>query len=207
MLERIPSVTREYDLYRFAAQPRVESVIREDQIRIEKLANLLEYLHQRLFPSGFESLLDHPFDPRRLSASRFTDGTFPVFYASLESETAESEARHHLAIRLAEKPASSSTSYYVKFRCSFHGEVKDIRKMQDDWPGLVHKDGYKFCNSLGVEATMAGLDGLVVPSARRRGGTNVPVFSRASLHPPVHGELIKFDNASGSCDDEADSTP
>lgn len=69
MLERIPSVTREYDLYRFAAQPRVESVIREDQIRIEKLENLLEYLHQRLFPSGFEPLLDESNPPLALAIS------------------------------------------------------------------------------------------------------------------------------------------
>ena len=206
MLENLPSVTREYELYRFSAEPRVESVIREDRISIEKVDNLLEYLSQRLFPLGFASLLDVPFDLDRLSASRFTDGTFPVFYASLEPETAESEARHQLAIRITEKTASFCTLYYVKFRCSFRGEVKDIRHMQDDWPDLMHEDDYKFCTSLGVEAARAGLDGLIVPSVRRRGGTNVPVFSRKSLHTPVHGELVKFDRPSDGCDEEVDST-
>lgn len=207
MLEGLASVTCEFDLYRFAAEPRVESVVKEDRFRIEKVENLLDYLRQQIFPSGFESLLDVPFDQGRLSVSRFTDGSFPVFYASLESETAESEARHQLAIRITEKTASFCTLYYVKFRCSFRGEVKDIRQMQDDWPDLMHEDDYKFCTGLGVEAARAGLDGLVVPSVRCRGGTNVPVFSRASLHAPVHGELVKFDRPSDSCDDEVGSIP
>lgn len=207
MLEGLASVTCEHDLYRFAAQPRVESVLKEDRFRIEKSENLLEYLRQRVFPTGFDTLLDAPFDPDRLSASRFTDGSFPVFYASLESETAESEARHQLAIRLTKKTASFCTLYYVKFRCSFRGKAKDVRTMQGDWPGLVHEDDYRFCTALGVEAARTGLDALLVPSVRRRGGTNVPVFSRESLHVPVHGELVKFHRPSDGLDDKVDSIP
>ena len=193
MLEEIPAVDRLYDLYRFAAQPKIEQVIKEDGLEVDDSEKLLALVRQQN-SEGHEALLDDPFDPdrRSRSKSRYTDGTFSVFYASLEVETARTEVEHWLMERLRAEGDPLPTTHYVMFQCSFRGTVKDLRRMEDAWPDLVHEDDYKFCNEIGIEASSAGLDGLVVPSVRRRGGTNVPVFSRTSLHSPVSKQLVKF---------------
>lgn len=201
MLEEIPAVDREYDLYRFAAQPEIEQVIKEDALEIEDSENMFTLVRQYNSEEG-KALLDDPFDLDRRAKSRYTDGKFSVFYASLEVETARTEVKHWLMVRLGSGVGSLPTTHYVMFQCSFRGRVKDLRKMEDDWPDLVHEDDYKFCNELGIEASSAGLDGLVVPSVRRKGGTNVPVFSRNSLHSPVDRQFVKFATDPGSDDVE-----
>lgn len=191
MLKEIPAVDRLYDLYRFAAQPKIEQVIKEDGLGIEDSEKLFALVRQQN-SEGHEALLDDPFDLDRRSKSRYSDGTFSVFYASLEVETAQAEVTHWLMVRLRTAGDPLPTTHYVMFQCSFRGTVKDLRRMEDAWPDLVHEDDYKFCNELGIEASSTGLDGLVVPSVRRKGGTNVPVFSRKSLHSPVSKQLVKF---------------
>ena len=45
-------------------------------------------------------------------------------------------------------------------------------------------DGYQFCQELGKEAVQECLDGLLAPSARNLGGTNLPVFLRKAISNP-----------------------
>lgn len=191
MLEEIPAVDRQYDLYRFVAQPEVERIIQEDALGIEDSKSMLALVRQHNSEED-SALLDDPFDLDHRSESRFTDGTFSVFYASLEAETARMEVQHWLMVRLRTGADPLPTTHYLMFQCSFYGKVKDLREMEDSWPDLVHEDDYEFCNRLGIEASKAGLDALVVPSARHKGGTNVPVFVRNSLCSPVYRHFVKF---------------
>lgn len=191
MLDEIPALDRQYDLYRFVAQPEVERIIQEDALGIEDSKNMLALVRQHNSEET-KALLDDPFDLDHRSKSRYSDGTFSVFYASLEVETARTEVQHWLMVRLRAGAKPLPTTNYLMFRCSFRGKVKDLREMEDSWPDLVHEDDYEFCNRLGIEASKAGLDALVVPSARHKGGTNVPVFVRNSLCSPVRRQFVKF---------------
>ena len=59
--------------------------------------------------------------------------------------------------------------------------------MQAEWPKLTHDHDYELCNRLGAEAVAMKpmkLDGLLAPSARKKDGTNVPVFTRKAIHNP-----------------------
>lgn len=191
MLEGIPAADRQYNLYRFTSQPKVERIIQEDAFGFEDSESMLALVRQHNSAEG-EALLDDPFDLDHRSKGRYGDGKFAVFYASLEVETARTEVQHWLRVRLRSGADPLPTTHYLMFQCTFHGKVKDLREMEDAWPDLVHEDDYKFCNGLGMEASKAGLDALVVPSVRHKGGTNVPVFSRNSLHSPVYKQFVKF---------------
>ena len=73
----------------------------------------------------------------------------------------------------------------------FTGLAKDLRPLATAWPKLTYTSDYSFCNSLGVEAVELKLDALVVPSVRQLGGTNLPIFRRASaVFLSAEGELI-----------------
>jgi hypothetical protein len=86
----------------------------------------------------------------------------------------------------------SATYYYVCARCHFSGVVADLRPYTAEWRFLTANDGYVECNSLGQEAAESGLDGLLAPSARRLGGTNVPVFQKRSLTSPAYEHAYAF---------------
>lgn len=193
MLEGIPELEGMWILHRLAVQPEFAETLDEDNFETgEDSQEMIELLVERLLATVLGRLCDAPFKAANPPISRYSDGSIPVFYGSLESKTAESEAKHRLLIRIAADPSALRTVYYVRFRCSFSGVVKDLRGMENDWPNLVHDSNYEFCNSLGLVATEATLDGLLVPSVRRMGGTNVPVFSRKALGVPFESEISKF---------------
>lgn len=142
------------------------------------------------YSTDIGALLSIPFRrKRRRRATRFSDGSFPVFYGSLEPETARSEVQHWAPSFLG-RPGQSRTACYRLFRCSFRGVEKDLRPYREKWPALVQGTGYAFCNRIGAEAIRLAVDGLLTWSARRPEGTNLPVFSRASLRDPVAAELV-----------------
>lgn len=149
--------------------------------------------------STAEDLCDAPFGPRRRlrRRTRYSDGTFPVFYSSLDQETAVAEIGHWLAVVMG-RPNTARTAYYRRLACTFSGREKDLRGKVADWPDLVHGTDYAFCNRLGAEARELELDGLVVPSARCS-GANLPVFRREALRDAELGDaiVVSYDPASG----------
>ena len=164
---------------------------------------MLDLLASRGISDTPEDLLDGPFGPkpqlRKLGdRTRFSDGSFPVFYSSLEMETAEIEVQFWFLKHITE-PTKRRTAYYSRFSCRFDGSIKDLRSALANWPELTDDNGYDFCNSVGAEAMTAGLDGLVTPSARTTRGTNLPVFSRHALsNPSVYGPVaLTLDPSTG----------
>ena len=141
-----------------------------------------------------EHLLNEPFErdtvTDRLSSSRYSDGSFAVFYASIEPATAEAEVRHR-APRLVGKPGEQRGTWYQILSCDFDGLAKDLRPKVQQWPGLTDESDYRFCNKLGAAARQS-LDGLLVPSVRRPEGTNVPVFHRYAISRPRALELVQI---------------
>ena len=154
----------------------------------EALRELLELLAEAGGGEALDELLDGPFRPKRdRSPSRFSDGSFPVLYTSLEAETAEAESRNSFPKRIG-SPTEQRVAYFSLFSCTFDGAEIDLRPKIADWPDLIHDDDYSFCNRIGAEAKRLELDGLVTWSVRRKVGANVPVFSRKAVsHPKPEG--------------------
>ena len=170
--------THDVQVFRFASFKPVEDFLNElglDDAGVAELYALLATSASGAFP---KDLLDVPFErPKKRRPTRFSDGSFPVFYGALEAETAEAEVKYWFSVVLAGPTAR--TAYYSKFSCKFSGKTKDLRHKR--WPGLTHKTDYEFCQQIGAEAVRAGLDGLLTPSARCDAGTNLPVFRRAAI--------------------------
>lgn len=116
--------------------------------------------------------------------TRFSDGSFPVFYSALEVETAEAEIKHWFPKRFEVPLSGRRTVFYVRFFCEFAGMTKDLRSGSTTQPELTAED-YRFCQQLGAKAVAANLDGFLTPSARKADGTNVPVFNREALDLPA----------------------
>ena len=198
MLDQIPTEWRQSAVFRMAAYREDKEFLQDDRrFDQERSAELIDLLRETDTRDSLEKLLDDPFRPKRRlqsKSTRFSDGSFAVFYSSLDQETAEAEVRHHCA-KFSGKPDNGRVAWYQRFKCNFEGYIKDLRTKQGQWPGLTHKNDYGFCNRIGAEAQKASLDGLLVPSARRSGGTNLPVLVRSALSDPRDLRLVRV-----SCD-------
>ena len=190
MLEELRAIEAEETVYRYAIQPKVVETLESmglDPDEVEELVPLLGSVGLTVSP---EELLDAPFRPKAPldtkfpERTRYSDGSWRVFYGALEQDTSEKEVCHRYVKAAIGDPSKRRTAFYARFNCRFRGEAKDLRPKLDEWPLLVHDSDYSFCQNLGREAVEMKIDGFFAPSARHAGGTTVPVFVRAALSDP-----------------------
>lgn len=171
-------------LCRLANMRRRLAALQALGITFGSLEQTLEFLGGDGDPS---ELLDAPLrlDPTfRPTATRFSDGAWPVFYGALDWETAQAEVGYHVA-----KAADgvSGPLHYQRLECRVGGDGYDLRLHATVWPFLVEADevaSYPRCQSLASEARSKGAQALLTHSARRPQGVNAPVFSRNALSDP-----------------------
>ncbi len=131
-----------------------------------------------------QSIIDYPFKNEPCLFTRFGDGTYGVWYGSLEMKTTVFETCYHmiraeLAVEgLAEMIVRERAVYRVK--CS--AILIDIRGKQDSFPKLV-ADDYAFTQQIGRRMNREGHPGLLAPSARTN-GTNIIIFNPTVLSDP-----------------------
>ena len=184
MLEELQNQRSQRRVFRLATIPHAMELLADlgvDPLGADELRELLADAGRA---TNMNELCDGPFRPKRKfrSRTRFSDGSFPVFYSSLELSTAEAEVRHWFP-QYSGQAQQPRTGYYQRFSCTFEGVEIDLRPKIDDWPDLVHDTDYTFCNQLGAEARSSNVDGLATWSARHE-GTNVPIFERGAIGNP-----------------------
>lgn len=191
MLQGIRRLPARHRVHRFAYDRRAADFLHEQGLDAQGIEEMLDILKSAGVLDSPESLCEAPFKPKRRLGrpTRFSDGTFPVFYCSLERETAQAETEHWF-VEFAGRPQVERTALYSCFACDFAGDTKDLRPQHDQWPDLTHPHDYKFCNALGAEAVGENLDALLAPSARRVEGTNLPVFAKRAVSNP--GNLVRM---------------
>lgn len=190
MLEDIPEASPPHTAHRFANRRRATELLSELVIRrgldLEALREILQFLGPA--NGAAEELLDGPFKPKpqlegKWHPTRFSDGNWPIFYGALEAETAEAEIVYHLeAGQMKAALSAGGPVYFSRFHCTFGGRALDLRPKLTEWPWLVDPITKNArCQELGREAHEKDIDGFLAPTARRSGGTNVPVFAREML--------------------------
>ena len=194
MLVRLPSEERRRQVFRFARLSMSDDLMSELGFDLRGVDELRELLVDSGYGAQFNELLDGPFQPkpRLRSRTRFSDGSFPVFYSSLDAATAEAEIRYSFPRHNAKLNTESlipRTAYYQEFSCTFDGFEIDLRPKIQEWPDLVHDSDYSFCNQLGAEAKRLEIDGLVTWSARHK-GANLPVFARRAVSGTEFGRVV-----------------
>lgn len=124
--------------------------------------------------------------------SRFSDGSYGVFYAAHEKETAIAETRHHTARFLS---ATNEAPLRVQMRLyavDVVGEVADLRKAARKQPGIVAADSYTEAQAVGRQLRDKGIAGLVYLSVRRAGGECVAAFKATLLRHCMHAAHLEY---------------
>ncbi len=116
--------------------------------------------------------------------SRFSDGSFGVFYAGAELATAIAETKHHRArfMRATSQPRMELDMrvYAVDLDDALH----DISELQVSLPRVYHTDDYAGGQALGTRLRAEGSSGIVYASVRHAGGACAAVFRPRCLSNP-----------------------
>ena len=121
--------------------------------------------------------------------SRFSDGTYGVFYAAHSLDTAVAETMHHRAKFMA---ATNEPAMKLEMRCyrmAVHGRLHDLRK---GWAAMLQPDDYATPQALARELRAAGSDGVVYPSVRHAGGECVGLFHPDLASPCVQAQHLIY---------------
>lgn len=113
--------------------------------------------------------------------SRFSDGTWGVYYAAQSLETAVAEVSHHRARFLA---ATAQRAIEFDLRCyvaQVQGPLVDVRHL----PAVHDPDDYTASRALARAQRGAGAPGLLYRSVRDPGRECVAVFRAPAIKVPV----------------------
>ena len=108
--------------------------------------------------------------------SRFSNGTYGVFYAAQREATAIAETRYHRErFMRATKQARCELDMRV-LTVTVKAELHDLRRMRDILPDIYRADDYTASQILGGALRAGGSYGVVYDSVRHDGGKCVGIF-------------------------------
>lgn len=108
--------------------------------------------------------------------SRFSDGSFGVFYAAGTIETAVAETSHHRASFMAYTREPAQELDMRVYAANLDALLHDIRALRDAQPALYAANEYAAGQALGGQLRRAGSEGVVYQSVRHPGGECAAVF-------------------------------
>ncbi len=124
--------------------------------------------------------------------SRFSDGSYGVFYCARKRETAIAETRYHqtLFMRATNEPAMrlQMRLYSVEAR----GRVADLRKASQTELRIVDPDRYVYSQGIGRALREEGVLGILYPSVRHAGGQCLAAFKPILLKNCLHAAYLEY---------------
>ena len=124
--------------------------------------------------------------------SRFSDGSYGVFYAAHDLDTAIAETRYH---RERFMRATQQTRMELDMRVytlTLRGQLHDIRGQQKRLSAVYHPDNYSASQQFGKKLRGQGSWGIVYNSVRRIGGECAGVFRPRTLSNCKQGQHLCY---------------
>jgi RES domain-containing protein len=114
----------------------------------------------------------------RPEGSRFNDGERGAWYCAFEPETALAEVSFHKTVEYQEIGRFDDSVTYQALLADFTAVFHDIRAGAD-WADCLAPDSYIASQRLAAGLLEAGSMGIIYPSVRHPGGTNLACFRPA----------------------------
>ena len=114
----------------------------------------------------------------RPEGSRFNDGERGAWYCAFEIETALAEVTFHKAVEYQEIGRFDDSVNYQALLADFSATFHDLRGA-DAWDACLDPESYVDSQALAADLLDAGSMGVIYPSVRRPGGTNLACFRPA----------------------------
>lgn len=162
-----------------------------DEAGQSQYATVAEARVKELIPIGlidrgfhYTTAIDYPFTKEPFLLSRYGNGTFGVWYGSLQLETSIHETVFHMMRE--ESMVEGLTGRLVRERAVYLVRARavliDLVGKEKRYPDLV-SDDYSFTQQIAERLQKEGHPGLLAPSARCA-GTNLVAFTPNILNDP-----------------------
>ena len=193
----VPSRFPPVSLFDRVARPEdLEFVLAAEQLTNDRLRDEVGDL--RLVPPGERvsgpgtTPIMASFTHLNREGSRFSDGSYGVYYAAKEMATAIAESAFHRArflARTAEAPGEIDLRTYL---ADIRAELVDLRGPVKGKAELLSRDSYAASQRYGMAKRNEGAGGIVYESVRRTGGQCVAVFRPKLIAPCRQGPHVCF---------------
>jgi hypothetical protein len=124
--------------------------------------------------------------------SRFTDGTFGVFYAGRDLQTAIAETVYHrqkfMGATDEERQDLDMRVYHVDLKAELH----DLRGRREEYPQVYDPDNYSAGKDLAIKLRAEGSYGIAYDSVRSSGGECAAVFRPPALSNCRQGKHLCY---------------
>lgn len=157
----------------------------EDEIKPPPYRSPLPVIHRPFEDATWFNAIAWPFS--HWNTSRFSDGSFGVWYGSHSVECTVYESVYHWYRGLicdAGYEKYDVMSERKVYRVACDAAMLDFRPLVPDFPALAHPTNYTVTQSVGARLHHEGHPGLVTPSVRYPEGENYVVFNPAVLSNP-----------------------
>ena len=122
--------------------------------------------------------------------SRFSDGSYGVYYAAHALETAIAEVSHHRALFLSRTAEPAIDVDMRVITAALDAPLHDLRALGRRGAALFDPEDYAAPQALGRQLRAAGSWGVQFPSVRHEGGLCVGVFRPKALRHAKTGAHI-----------------
>jgi hypothetical protein len=160
--------------------------------QVESAVKPLQYhsptpvIHRPFEEAEWFNAIGWPF--QHWQSSRYSDGSFGVWYGGDSVEATVYETAYHWyhgvlldAEGYSDEPVVIERKVY---NVACDALILDLRPRVDNFPALLHKHDYAFTHQVGARLQREGHPGLVTPSARYLEGLVYVVFNDAVLTNP-----------------------
>ncbi|MEO8837189.1 MAG: RES family NAD+ phosphorylase [Herbaspirillum sp.] len=192
LLRNIVSIGASQDLFDDLSDDHADWLLAqrvEDQVKPLTFQSRTPVIHRPFEDAAWWNAIDWPF--KHWQTSRFSDGTFGVWYGCDTVETSVHETVYHWYHGLLQdagfetEPVSMERKVY-QVVCD--AALLDLRPVvqstRSTHADLMHKTDYQYAQSVGLRLHQEGHPGLVTKSVRCAGGDNFVVFNPAVLSNP-----------------------
>lgn len=126
------------------------------------------------------------------SGSRYSDGTFGVFYAARERATAIEETKFHHGRFLAATAEGPMHLPMRLYHVAIDARLHDLRGDRPEFAAAHDPGSYVASRALGITLRGAGSAGVAYPSARHAGGQCVGLFKPAGARHCLHAAYLLY---------------
>jgi hypothetical protein len=162
-----------------------------DRLRDEVGDIALVPADERLFGPGSTCIMA-AFTHLNPHGSRFSDGSYGVFYCARHRDTAIAETRYHAARFMAATREPPMRLQMRLYSVDAQGKVADLRRAAQTEPRIVDPDDYSFAQAIGRSLRSEGALGIVYPSVRHPGGQCLAALRTALVKNCLHAAYLEY---------------
>jgi hypothetical protein len=165
----------------------------EDDVKPPPYGSHPTVIHRPFEDSDWFNAIQWPFE--KWQESRFSDGSFGVWYGSKTIETTVFESAYHWFKGLlcdAGFEAEPVTIERKVYAVTCDAALLDLRKLRAEHRDILHPSDYSFSHTVGQRIHREGHPGLRVKSVRDPEGENFAIFNPKVLRDPKVQCLLTY---------------